>query len=568
VGPGGWGIAYGLVEPDLSSVLTVTFRYEGAEFGDPGHWLLRRWPLDGGPSEFVGEVAGTQIPIAFPDLPRALLATGFDKDLYLHRLDALGRVPPRHVGRHAERLATSRLAFDPTGERLAACDQGGALRVWPFDGDGRQPERELETAGRYGDMAFSPDGSRFVHASLTGGWLWNLRGPALAEPLKMGVEETDMWGVAFTPDGRWLATTSSGLQPYRLALWPMSDRYPRVLRSSAGSVAEPVFFHPDGSRVFATIVGDDGPRLLSWPLSGGAGLEPTFHFHGLGVAVDKGGRFLIARNDKGIWKIPLDGTDPRAFGDVLPLGTRLALDPTGRYLVGLSRLMQDASTVGVLDLETGELVEFEPPGDGSSDSRFFDSDGRLLIARGGVLSRWDPETSAAEVLVDEGIPFANPIDDHRLYVGWEGLGYRSILDLEDGSRRALPQAHQQPSYIVFDPVADIAVSGHPDGELRVGQLFSEEYHLLLGHQEGYAMTEAISPDGKWLASLGADGAAYLWPVPDLSKPPFHTLPYDELMARLNALTNFRAVTNEDSHTGYTIEPDFTAYHGWAEVPEW
>ena len=24
----------------------------------------------------------------------------------------------------------------------------------------------------------------------------------------------------------------------------------------------------------------------------------------------------------------------------------------------------------------------------------------------------------------------------------------------------------------------------------------------------------------------------------------------------------------DSHTGYTVRPDFTAYHGWAEVPEW
>jgi len=456
------------------------------------------------------------------------------------------------------------LAFDPAGDRLAACDVGGALRMWPLDCDNKRPERELETPGRSGDMTFSPDGSRFAHGSGSGGWLWDLRGPAFAEPLHLGIEETYVWSVAFTPDGRWLATASGGLQNYRLALWPTSDRYPSVL----GNVAEPVFFHPDGTRVFTTIEDEDGARLLSWPLSGGAGLEPTLHFHGSGIAVDRQGRHLIARDERGVWKVPLDGADSVLFDGTFLMG-RLDLDPTGRYLAGLTKVIQDDSMVGVLDLETGEMVEFDPPGEGSSDSRYFDPDGRLLIARGGVLSRWDPETQAIEVLIEEGIPFAGPIDDHRLYVGWEGVGYRSILDLEDGSRRALPQAHQKrPSYIVFDGVADIAVSGHPDGELRVGKLFSEEYHLLLGHQEGVAMTEAISPDGKWLASLGADGTAYLWPMPDVTKRPFHLLPYGELMAKLKALTNLRAVPDENSHTGYTIEPDFTAYHGWAEVPEW
>jgi hypothetical protein len=57
-------------------------------------------------------------------------------------------------------------------------------------------------------------------------------------------------------------------------------------------------------------------------------------------------------------------------------------------------------------------------------------------------------------------------------------------------------------------------------------------------------------------------------MPDLSKPPLHTLPYEELMARLTALTNLRAMPDEESHTGYSIEPDFTAYHGWENVPTW
>ena len=57
-------------------------------------------------------------------------------------------------------------------------------------------------------------------------------------------------------------------------------------------------------------------------------------------------------------------------------------------------------------------------------------------------------------------------------------------------------------------------------------------------------------------------------MPDTTQPPLHTLPYEELMAKLSALTNLRAVPDEESHTGYSIEPDFTAYHGWEEVPTW
>jgi len=34
------------------------------------------------------------------------------------------------------------------------------------------------------------------------------------------------------------------------------------------------------------------------------------------------------------------------------------------------------------------------------------------------------------------------------------------------------------------------------------------------------------------------------------------------------MTNLRAVPDEESYTGYRLEPDFSAYRGWAEVPTW
>jgi hypothetical protein len=55
-------------------------------------------------------------------------------------------------------------------------------------------------------------------------------------------------------------------------------------------------------------------------------------------------------------------------------------------------------------------------------------------------------------------------------------------------------------------------------------------------------------------------------MPDLDTPPLHTLPHDELIAKLKSLTNLRAVRDPESSTGWTIEVG--PFPGWQEVPEW
>ena len=111
----------------------------------------------------------------------------------------------------------------------------------------------------------------------------------------------------------------------------------------------------------------------------------------------------------------------------------------------------------------------------------------------------------------------------------------------------------------------VIATGQPDGEIRVGPNSGGfEPHLLLGHDD--MVWPTISPDGKWVMSESLDDTVRLWPMPDLSKPPLHTLPYDELMAKLKALTNLRAVEDDESPTGYRLEPG--PFPGWAAVPTW
>jgi hypothetical protein len=76
---------------------------------------------------------------------------------------------------------------------------------------------------------------------------------------------------------------------------------------------------------------------------------------------------------------------------------------------------------------------------------------------------------------------------------------------------------------------------------------------------------AISPDGRWIASEADDGIR-LWPMPDLDTPPFHTLPHDELLQRLDSLTNLRAVADAASATGWGLETG--PFPGWKDSPRW
>ncbi len=98
----------------------------------------------------------------------------------------------------------------------------------------------------------------------------------------------------------------------------------------------------------------------------------------------------------------------------------------------------------------------------------------------------------------------------------------------------------------------------------MGRADGSEPHLLLGHG-GSVQAVALSPDGQWVASASGSEIR-LWPMPDLSKSPFHTLPHDELMAKLRSLTNLRVVEDTTAATGYKL--DVGPFPGWKDVPTW
>ena len=81
-----------------------------------------------------------------------------------------------------------------------------------------------------------------------------------------------------------------------------------------------------------------------------------------------------------------------------------------------------------------------------------------------------------------------------------------------------------------------------------------------------AVPSAVSIGAITQQQLRSEAEIRLWPMPDLDRPAFHTLPHGELLRRLHDLTNLRVVEDTDASTGWKVE--IGPFPGWEEVPTW
>lgn len=111
--------------------------------------------------------------------------------------------------------------------------------------------------------------------------------------------------------------------------------------------------------------------------------------------------------------------------------------------------------------------------------------------------------------------------------------------------------------LAWSPSGELVANIAPDRTLQVGPSTGEDPHLLFGG--GWAAT--FHPAGDRL--LTCWGLLRIWPV---RGRPFHTLPKDELLARLRSMTNCRVVPEETNLAGYRLEVG--PFPGWESVPLW
>jgi WD40 repeat protein len=558
-----------------------SFTTEGSEE------VLRSWPLDGEEPRLVGRVPWANV---FPpwniDASGSWLAFAEGHTLRVRSLNDW-TVRPRLVGRHEADV--QRLEFHPDGDRLASVDASGEIRLWSLEAEGEEPLRILlGDAGPQG-LEISPDGSWLavtVHppGSKTSIQLWDMNAPVDADPTRL--PHQSYASLAFHPSGRWLVTTNES----SLNLHPLTRRYARVLRGHQGIVMG-LGVAPDGSWLASTShdladARDGWARI--WSLeAGGRSREVVAGIQTLAHSIDfdsAGQHLLLPKSRTGAQLARVDGGPPRALEGAPPHIVAVALSPDGRLAAAAPYSGPAGEKVmHVWDLPSGEHRTLGPlPGAGGGFAGGvwdleFSHDGQLFSIGDGVggITRWNVEQGTVEVLRRGSWGLYGEIalsaDGRRLFsrtgTGFAKLatmvGNLEVLDLESGKVQSLDSHGQRILGLALGARGEILATGDTEGTLRVGPVSGETPHVFFGH-DGLIDEVAVDPHGRWVASAGADATIRVWPMPQ--GPPFHTLPYEELLDRLRAVTNLRVVPDEQSASGYRTE--IGPFPGWAEVPEW
>ncbi len=586
LGPGDVDV-WGLVRGGRIVLHTRTIAADGRRFGDKFVEVMDF--ADEGP-RVVATVPRDLYPYGGVD-SEATHATAFSgRQVTLLCLDGTNRLQP--LAELPADIAGADVSLQ--GDLVVVSDESGQARVWSRSGGAWRLLRTLQGPAYTGATVtlFDQQGRRFSQAGPNGSHvLWDLeefpdaRPVVLVRPGPVGYRHE-----TFDPSGQWLATGDHARTT--IEFWPVASRWRRVLPglANAGSLA----FSPD-SRWLTTC-----PAYLpvrQWPLKASDGAVGTL------TPGEGEGCHSVALHPEGREVLVGTGSDtisPRALLYSVAGGAPrqlveswegawfflVAFDPRGRRAVAvpgsiLERETPESRALMVWDLETGEKRVHSVSHLTDASWRFwvpaFAPDGRLYVGgQGGVQRLTLPPdaggTVSSETIHAAGFAVPSLSGDGRqlLVVGAKAGGMNDpfedllLFDLVPGASRPITTHGTRLSKASLSPSGRLIVTGDRDGIVRVGPVSGEEPHLLLGHT-GPVKGLAISPDERWIASSTEESIS-IWPTPDLTQPPLHTLPHDELLAKLDALTNLRVVRDPSSPTGWSEE--IGPFPGWKDVPTW
>jgi WD40 repeat protein len=178
------------------------------------------------------------------------------------------------------------VAYSPDGTLLAVSAGNGAIHIW--DLESRQVVQTLTGhEGLVVELAFSPDGRRLASAGFDGlGAVWDLES---GQALRLTQDEQFLFGIAFSPDGSQVATTSPMIETdpeeRGIHVWDAAtgtELYTLAITDTLSVYV--VRYSPDGELIAAGIqeghvlVWETSTGELAWRLTGHTGLVAGVDF--------------------------------------------------------------------------------------------------------------------------------------------------------------------------------------------------------------------------------------------------------------------------------------------------
>ncbi|MBN9121254.1 MAG: sigma-70 family RNA polymerase sigma factor, partial [Planctomycetes bacterium] len=435
-----------------------------------------------------------------------------------------------------EREAVSSVAFSPDGKLLATVGQDRRLRVWDTD-KGTERHRLAEDADPHAFAGFAPDGTL---VEVSGGRVrhWD----AAAGRAKSAVKSVESaWSTAYrlSADG----TRVAAAWPFGVGVWDLATG--RELGAAAGmpdGFIHPVCFNRDGTAlVTASFSEAAGARVQLWDAADGRPrrrfevpprqLVWSFDFAPDGALSAALGALteLPPKPPERIaqWTVDTGTARPELR---LPAETRaVALAPDGKHFAVAS-----ADAVSLCDRETGrEVKKFS--GRCSADSLAFSAVEGSLAALDTAAGRvtvwsladgrewtWPPASAGQKKRAPLRPPVALSPDGRLLAVGSaEPKAGIRLVDVTTGTE-LLPLDGQSHGWafqeFAFAPDGRTIASAGADGVVRVWEVAgARERYRFAGHRSA-VLAVAFSPDGRRLASSSMDSTALVWDVSTPQKP--------------------------------------------------
>jgi WD40 repeat protein/serine/threonine protein kinase len=429
------------------------------------------------------------------------------------------------------------VVFSPDGRRIAT-GNASDLVIWDA-ATGREEFRLTDRGNRnlpLLSLAYRPDGRRIIagYGQYEGSrdvghaMLWDAATDKVLVDRIPG-HRASVQSVAFSPDGREVALASEGL----VELWNIeaTPRQVHQIPCHAGSLVFAVAFSPDGRYLSS---GGLDRTLRLWHRTTGKEIRAFFGHEGFvrGLAFSPDSQWLLSASDDRslkLWEVASGRPLATFHGHQSPTKC-VAFSPGGQLIVSGG---QDHAVKLWLATSSPQLTFTGH--DGGITGLVFSLDGRRIISGAedptrGRLVLWDATTGKRLEPSFEGCPKVNWValhpDGRHLATACQD-GTVRVWDLETGQSVWWRQGHRatQAANVAYSPDGRWLAStggnryGYPNdpsvrGEVKLWEAGTGVEIREFPASKGAAFGVAFSPDGRWLASGGADGMVRIWDTRD------------------------------------------------------